>query len=56
MPKATSVPEDLNPHHIARNQFDDAVPYVDDLTGWKGVAQWLFEPERVVKVTLPVVM
>jgi glutamate dehydrogenase/leucine dehydrogenase len=55
MPKA-AVSEDLNPHHIARHQFEEAVPYVDDLTGWKGVSEWLFEPERVVKVTLPVVM
>ncbi len=56
MPKAAPVPEDLNPHHIARHQFDEAIPYVDDLKGWKGTSQWLFEPERVVKVTLPVVM
>ncbi|MBN2113266.1 MAG: Glu/Leu/Phe/Val dehydrogenase [Acidimicrobiia bacterium] len=56
MPKAAPVPEDLNPHHIARHQFEEAIPYVDDLKGWKGVSQWLFEPERVVKVTLPVVM
>ena len=51
-----AVPEDLNPHHIARNQFDDAVPYVDDLIGLKTIEQRLFEPERVVKVSLPVVM
>ena len=56
MPKAAPVPEDLNPHHIARHQFDEAIPYVEDLKGWKGTSQWLFEPERVVKVTLPVVM
>jgi glutamate dehydrogenase/leucine dehydrogenase len=56
MPKAAAVPEDLNPHHIARSQFDDAVPYVEDIAGWKGVSEWLFQPERVVKVTLPVVM
>ena len=56
MPKAAPVPEDLNPHHIARHQFDEAIPYVEDIKGWKGTSQWLFEPERVVKVTLPVVM
>jgi glutamate dehydrogenase (NAD(P)+) len=56
MPKAAAVQEDLNPHHIARHQFDEAIPYVEDITGWKGVSAWLFEPERVVKVTLPVVM
>jgi glutamate dehydrogenase (NAD(P)+) len=56
MAKAAPVLEDLNPHHIARHQFDEAIPYVDDLKGWKGASEWLFEPERVVKVTLPVVM
>jgi glutamate dehydrogenase/leucine dehydrogenase len=56
MPNAAAVPEDLNPHHIARHQFNEAAPYVEDLTGWKGVSEWLFEPERVVKVILPVVM
>jgi glutamate dehydrogenase (NAD(P)+) len=56
MAKAAPVLEDLNPHHIARLQFDEAIPYVDDLKGWKGASEWLFEPERVVKVTLPVVM
>jgi glutamate dehydrogenase/leucine dehydrogenase len=55
MPKAAES-EDLNPHHIARHQYEEAAPYVDDLAGWKGVSEWLFEPERVVKVTLPVVM
>ncbi|MBM3696479.1 MAG: Glu/Leu/Phe/Val dehydrogenase [Actinobacteria bacterium] len=56
MSHAAPVPEDLNPHHIARLQFDRAVPYVDDIEGWEGIAEWLFEPERVVKLTLPVVM
>ena len=56
MPKVAPVPEDLNPHHIARHQFDTAIPFVEDLKGWKGTSQWLFEPERVVKVTLPVQM
>ncbi|MFH1329217.1 MAG: Glu/Leu/Phe/Val dehydrogenase [Actinomycetota bacterium] len=56
MAKVAPVAEDLNPHHIARHQFDEAIPFVEDLKGWKGTSQWLFEPERVVKVSLPVVM
>ena len=42
MAKAAPVLEDLNPHHIARLQFDEAIPYVDDLKGWKGASEWLF--------------
>lgn len=48
--------EDLNPHHIARHQFDLATPFVGDLNGWRGMADWLFEPEKTVEVTLPVEM
>jgi glutamate dehydrogenase (NAD(P)+) len=50
------MPEDLNPHAIARMQYDNALPYVDSAAGWKGMADWLFAPEKVVTVTLPVVM
>jgi len=52
----TKVDEDLNPHHIAYQQFMEAVPFADDLTGWRGVSHWLFQPERVVRVVLPVMM
>ncbi len=52
----TTVQEDLDLHRIARTQFDRAVPFVDELTGWRGVAEWLFEPDRIVEVTLPVEM
>jgi glutamate dehydrogenase (NAD(P)+) len=48
--------EDLNPHHVARTQFDLATPFVGDLNGWQGMAEWLFEPEKVVTVTIPVEM
>jgi glutamate dehydrogenase (NAD(P)+) len=48
--------EDLNPHSIARTQYDNALPYVDTLAGWKGMSEWLFAPEKIVTVTLPVVM
>ncbi len=48
--------ENLNLWHIARTQFERAAPFIDDLHGWRGIAEWLFEPERTVRVTLPVVM
>ncbi|HSQ37728.1 MAG TPA: Glu/Leu/Phe/Val dehydrogenase [Acidimicrobiia bacterium] len=56
MPEPDQVAEDLNPHHIARAQFESALPYAEDLSDWRGMSEWLFEPERVVKLTLPVVM
>src|SRR3990172_3520348 len=51
-----TMAEDLNPHSIARTQYDNALPYVDTLAGWKGMSEWLFAPEKIVTVTLPVVM
>jgi len=56
MPKSDQAAEDLNPHHIARSQFESALPYAEDLSDWHGMSEWLFDPERVVKLTLPVVM
>ncbi len=56
MPKPDQAAEDLNPHHIARSQFIAALPYIEDLSDWRGMSEWLFDPERVVKLTLPVVM
>jgi glutamate dehydrogenase (NAD(P)+) len=46
--------EDLNLHHIVRRQFDRAVPFAEELDGWRGIAQWLFEPDRIIEVTMPV--
>jgi len=46
--------EDLDLHHVAKEQFDRAAPFTDEVDGWKGIAQWLFEPERIVEVTLPI--
>lgn len=48
--------EDLDLFHIARRQFQRAIPFVHPLEGWRGMAEMLFEPERIIKVTLPVVM
>ncbi len=52
----TGVTEDLNLHHITRQQFDRAVPFADNLHGWRGIAEWLFEPEHIMEVTLPVLL
>ena len=48
--------DDLNLAHIAKRQFDAAVPFTSELTGWRGIAEWIFRPEKVTKVTLPIVM
>jgi len=48
--------EDLNPHHVARTQFDLATPFIEELDDWSGTAEWLFQPEKIVSVTLPVEM
>lgn len=48
--------EDLNPAHIARMQYEMALPFLGGLRETPGMAEWLFQPERVVKVKLPVRM
>ena len=48
--------EDLNLHHIVKQQFERAVPFADELDGWMGIAQWLFEPDRIIEVTMPVTL
>ena len=48
--------EDLNLFQVARRQFKRAIPFVHPLEGWRGMADMLFEPEQIIKVTLPVVM
>ncbi len=55
-PVAKTVDEDLNLFHIARERFDRAVPFTREPHGWRGIAEWLFRPERMIKVTLPVEM
>lgn len=51
---ASARVEDLNPNHIARQQFEQVIPYIEELAESPGLAEWLFEPEQTVKVTLPV--
>jgi glutamate dehydrogenase/leucine dehydrogenase len=48
--------ESLNIHTIARFQYDQALAYIEDIETWNGFAEWLIAPERIVSVTLPVVM
>ena len=46
--------EDLDLFRVARCQFDRAVPFVRPLKGWRGIAELMFNPERTIKVSLPV--
>lgn len=48
--------ENLDLFEIARRQFDKAIPFVHPLEGLRGMAELLFEPERTIKLSLPVVM
>jgi glutamate dehydrogenase (NAD(P)+) len=48
--------EDLDFFRIVRHHFDRAIPFVHPLEGWRGMAELLFEPERIIKVSLPVVL
>ena len=45
MAKPAQAAEDLNPHHIARTQFEAALPYAEDLSDWQGMSEWLFDPD-----------
>ena len=46
--------EDL--FELARLQFERAIPYVHPLKGLKGMAELMFEPERIIELRLPVVL
>ncbi len=50
------VVEDLNPYHIARLQFDRAIPFLPELRQSPGLVDVLFTPERMVEVAVPVRM
>ena len=50
------IEEDLNPFHIAQLQYELAVPYIEILRDHPGMSEWLFRPERTVKVSLPIEM
>ena len=41
---------------LARKQYERAVVFVHPLEGWRGIAELLFEPEKIIKVSIPVVL
>jgi glutamate dehydrogenase (NAD(P)+) len=44
--------EDLNPFHIAQQQFDHAALYIPDLKA--GLVEWLKRPNRMITVEFPI--
>ena len=48
----TKGAENLNPFHIARNQFDRAAKYIPDLK--KGLVESLKRPDRAITVEFPI--
>jgi glutamate dehydrogenase (NAD(P)+) len=44
--------EDLNPFHIAQNQFDNAARYIPDLKA--GLVEFLKRPNRMITVEFPI--
>ncbi len=50
------VEEDLNPYHVARRQFEEAIPFIEEIRTYPGLAEVIFTPERSVTVSLPVTM
>ncbi|HSF86651.1 MAG TPA: Glu/Leu/Phe/Val dehydrogenase [Acidimicrobiia bacterium] len=51
-----STSEVLNPNLIARHQFEMTRPYIPAINECAGLAEWIFRPQRVVEVVLPVLM
>jgi glutamate dehydrogenase/leucine dehydrogenase len=45
-----------NMYAIARTQYEQALAFAEDLAEWNGFEEWLLEPERVITLTLPVMM
>ena len=41
---------------VARAQYERAVPFTRELRGWRGMAEWLYRPDHVIKLNLPVIM
>jgi glutamate dehydrogenase (NAD(P)+) len=51
-PSATTVEEDLNPYHIAQQQFDRAAQYLPTLSG--GLLEFLRRPGRAIILEFPI--
>jgi glutamate dehydrogenase (NAD(P)+) len=49
---AVDPAEDLNPFHIAQQQFDNAARYISDLDA--GLAEFLKRPSRMIEVKFPI--
>ena len=49
---ADASTEDLNPFHIARQQFDTAIRYLPDLQ--HGLVEFLIRPDRLITVEFPI--
>ncbi len=49
---AVDPTEDLNPFHIAQQQFDNAARYIGDLDA--GLAEFLKRPSRMIEVEFPI--
>ncbi|HKZ29576.1 MAG TPA: Glu/Leu/Phe/Val dehydrogenase [Acidimicrobiia bacterium] len=47
---------DQNLLDVARVRYERAVPFTRELRGWRGMAEWLYEADRVIKLNLPVIM
>ena len=41
---------------VARAQYERAVPFTRELRGWRGMAEWLYRADHVIKLNLPVIM
>jgi len=50
--RADASTEDLNPFHIARQQFDTAIRYLPDLQ--EGLVEFLIRPDRLITVEFPI--
>jgi glutamate dehydrogenase (NAD(P)+) len=53
-PRSPGGQEDLNPFHIAQQQFDDAVRYLPAMQS--GLSEFLKRPDRVITVEFPIEM
>jgi glutamate dehydrogenase (NAD(P)+) len=49
---AANGKEDLNPFHIAQQQFDTAARYIPDLKA--GLVEWMKRPNRMITVEFPI--
>jgi glutamate dehydrogenase/leucine dehydrogenase len=56
MTTRTKQLENLDFADIVRREFDRTLPFIHPLNGWRGMSGWLFEPERIIKLALPVRM